>query len=58
MATLFFPEKASGQNETTYMRIANITVDGASLRKYKVALKEQMKAALEPEPGVLAYSAV
>ncbi len=58
MATFFFSDKASAQNKTSYMRIANITVDSASLEKYKAALKKQMKAALKLEPGVLAYSAV
>ena len=58
MATLFSSGEASAQNNASYMRIANITVDSASLEKYKTALKEQMNAALQLEPGVLAYSAV
>ena len=58
MATLFSSGKVSAQSNASYMRIANITVDSASLEKYKAALKEQMNAALQLEPGVLAYSAV
>ncbi len=48
----------SAQGETTYMRIAKITVDSAKLDEYKAALKEQMQSALKLEKGVLAYSAV
>ena len=58
MTTFFSSNNAFAQNKTNYMRIANITVDSVSLNKYKAALKEQMKAALQLEPGVLAYSAV
>ena len=58
MAPFLFFDKAHAQDKTNYMRIANITVDSVSLNKYKAALKEQMKAALQLEPGVLAYSAV
>ena len=58
MATLFSSGKVSAQSNASYMRIANITVDSASLEKYQAALKEQMNAALQLEPGVLAYSAV
>ena len=46
------------QEKTTYMRIAKITVDSTQLDEYKVALKEQMQAAIKQEKGVLAYSAV
>jgi quinol monooxygenase YgiN len=58
MATFFSSDKASAQINASYMRIASITVNSASLEKYKAALKEQMNAALQLEPGVLAYSAV
>ncbi len=46
------------QDNSTYMRIAKITVDSAKLNDYLIALKTQMQAALKNEKGVLAYSAV
>lgn len=59
MATFFLSAgKVQAQDKAKYMRIANIAVDSASLDKYKAALKQQMRAALKLEPGVLAYSAV
>ena len=39
-------------------RIAKIKVDANKLVEYKQALQEQMKAAIEIEPGVLSYTAV
>lgn len=39
-------------------RIAKIKVDVNQLEKYKVALKEQMNAAIKVEPGVLSYTVV
>ena len=59
VATFFLSAgKVQAQDKAKYMRIANIAVDSASLDKYKAALKQQMRAALKLEPGVLAYSAV
>ncbi|POY38019.1 antibiotic biosynthesis monooxygenase [Solitalea longa] len=58
MTMLLAPNGSQAQNKTTYMRIAKITVDGTALEGYKIALKEQMQAALRLEKGVLAYSAV
>jgi quinol monooxygenase YgiN len=48
----------SAQSETTYMRIAKITVDSTKLDAYLTALKQQMQSALQQEKGVLAYAAV
>ncbi len=45
-------------NGTKMYRIANIKVDGNQLEAYKLALQEQMNAAINLEPGVLAYTAV
>lgn len=39
-------------------RIAKIKVDATQLEKYRIALKEQMEAAIKLEPGVLSYTAV
>ena len=49
---------AKGQTSTRMYRIAKIKVDSAHLEEYKVALHEQMNAAIELEPGVLSYTAV
>ncbi len=49
---------ASGQNKNHYMRIAKIVVDPSQLENYKAALKEEMKAAVSKEPGVLSLYAV
>ena len=47
---------AQGNN---YMyRIAKIKIDAKQLKQYKVALKEQMNAAIRLEPGVLSYTVV
>jgi quinol monooxygenase YgiN len=54
----FSLESAFAQDQTTYMRIAKITVDSTKISEYKTALKEQMQSALQIEKGVLAYSAV
>jgi quinol monooxygenase YgiN len=46
-------------NSTNRMeRIAKIKVDPKQLEAYHKALKEQMQAAIEKEPGVLSYYAV
>ena len=57
MMTLSFQDSL-GQDETSYMRIAKITVDSLKLHDYLKALKTQMESALKYEEGVLAYSAV
>jgi quinol monooxygenase YgiN len=46
------------QNSNTMYRIAKIKVEGSQLEKYKIALKEQMNAAIKLEPGVLSYTVV
>ncbi len=56
--SIFISSNVSAQTPQNYMRIAKIVVDSAQLDNYKIALKEQMKAALELEEGVLAYSAL
>jgi quinol monooxygenase YgiN len=50
-------ENSFGQ-DSTYMRIAKITVDSTKLDDYIIALKTQMQSALRLEKGVLAYAAV
>ena len=58
VVSMFAMENSNAQEQSTYMRIARITVDKAKLDAYKVALNEQMQSALDHEKGVLAYSAV
>ena len=41
-----------------YVRIAEIDVDPARLEAYRMALKEEIDAAIRLEPGVLALHAV
>lgn len=48
----------NAQNSNRMYRIAKIKVDTNKLVEYKQALQEQMKAAIEIEPGVLSYTAV
>lgn len=49
---------SNAQDNNKMYRIAKIKVDGSQLDKYTVALKEQMNAAIQLEPGVLSYTAV
>lgn len=49
---------SKSQHSNRIYRIANIKVDTNKLVEYKQALQEQMKAAIEIEPGVLSYTAV
>lgn len=49
--------KAMAQDKRIY-RIAKIKVDPAQLLNYNAALKAQMNAAINLEPGVLSYYAV
>ena len=58
MLTLFSEEHASAQNDSRYIRIANIIVDSSKLESYKAALKEQAETAVRIEPGVLMLYAV
>ena len=46
------------QNNNTMYRIAKIKVDPIQLEQYKIALKEQMNAAISKESGVLSYTVV
>jgi quinol monooxygenase YgiN len=48
----------NAQNSNKMYRIAKIKVDVNQLDQYKVALKEQMNAAIKLEPGVLSYTVV
>jgi quinol monooxygenase YgiN len=41
-----------------YVRVAEIEIDPAQLEPYKVAVKEQIEAAVRLEPGVLALYSV
>lgn len=46
------------QNNNNMYRIAKIKVDPTQLEQYKIALKEQMNAAISKESGVLSYTVV
>ncbi len=46
------------QKSSNMYRIAKIKVEEKQLENYKVALQEQMNAAISIEPGVLSYTAV
>lgn len=49
---------SNAQDINKMYRIAKIKVEGSQLDKYTAALKEQMNAAIQLEPGVLSYTAV
>ena len=49
---------SNAQDGNKMYRIAKIKVDASQLDKYTSALKEQMNAAIQLEPGVLSYTAV
>lgn len=50
--------ESKAQKSSNMYRIAKIKVDEKQLENYKVALQEQMNAAISKEPGVLSYTAV
>jgi quinol monooxygenase YgiN len=50
--------ESKAQKSSIMYRIAKIKVDEKQLENYKVALQEQMNAAIRLEPGVLSYTAV
>lgn len=54
----FLSFTANAQVDTKMYRIAKIKVDANQLELYQVALKEQMNAAIQLEPGVLSYTVV
>ena len=54
----FLSLTAIAQVNTKMHRIAKIKVDANQLERYQVALKEQMNAAIQLEPGVLSYMVV
>jgi len=56
--TLSFSKKAMAQEKHQMVRLAKIQVDPSQLERYNAALKEQMAAAVDKEPGVLTYYAV
>ncbi len=53
-----FNLQSKGQDAKRIYRIAKIKVDPKQLGKYKLALQEQMNAAIKLESGVLSYTAV
>jgi quinol monooxygenase YgiN len=55
---MFTYNPLTAQNSNTMYRIAKIKVDSSQLDQYKLALHEQMNAAMKLEIGVLSYTAV
>lgn len=55
---LFVAENTRAQEKKQMVRIAKIKVHPTYLDAYNKALKEQMNAAIQLEPGVLTYYAV
>ncbi len=55
---MFTYNPLTAQKSNTMYRIAKIKVDSTQLDQYKLALHEQMNAAMKLEPGVLSYTAV
>jgi len=55
---VYSSENAMAQDSNRMFRIAKIKVNPVQLEKYKLALREQMNAAIQNEPGVLSYYAV
>ena len=53
-----FSLNSNAQDSHKMYRIAKIKVDARQLDKYTTALKEQMNAAIQLEPGVLSYNVV
>jgi len=49
---------AQAQEKSTMYRIAKISIDSNHIQAYHQALKEQMQAAIQNEPGVLSYTAL
>ena len=49
---------SNAQLNNNMYRIAKIKVDANHLEQYKIALNEQMRAAIKLEPGVLSYTVV
>lgn len=49
---------AAQEAHKPYVRVAEIEIDPAQLEPYKVAVKEQIEAAVRLEPGVLALYSV
>lgn len=56
--TILTASDVHAQNKEQMVRLAKIKVDPPQLPAYNRALKEQMKTAIQLEPGVLTYYAV
>lgn len=53
---LLYVSVYSTAQEKKVTRIARVTVDSLQLQAYHALLKEQMKTAVEKEPGVISYA--
>ncbi len=58
LLTLTCYQATMAQDNQQMVRLAKIKVDPAQLEAYQAALKTQMTAAINTEPGVLTYYAV
>lgn len=52
------PNALDAQTRAPVVRIAELVIDPSQLDAYKAAVKEEMQAAVQSEPGVLAIYAV
>ncbi|HMJ71124.1 MAG TPA: putative quinol monooxygenase [Cyclobacteriaceae bacterium] len=57
-AMFTFTLDSLAQEKSQMIRIAKIRIDSAQLENYKIAVKEQIEAAVRTEPGVLMLYAV
>ncbi|KYP14206.1 putative quinol monooxygenase [Flavihumibacter sp. CACIAM 22H1] len=58
LTALFHCQPTAAQETKKMIRLAKIIVDSSQLEAYNSALKTQMNAAIQQEPGVLTYYAV
>jgi quinol monooxygenase YgiN len=58
LASLSSGSATAEDSKEPYVRVAEIEIDPAQLEPYKVAVKEQIEAAVRLEPGVLALYSV
>lgn len=58
LSILFFMNNVTAQEKTPNIRVAKLLIDPAKIDAYKAALKEEIDASIQKEPGVLSLYAV
>jgi outer membrane murein-binding lipoprotein Lpp len=58
LATAFSGTAFSQETDGQYVQVAQIEIDPAQLENYRAAAREQIKAAIREEPGVLVLYSV